>query len=77
MDVIIMKLHSSWECVVLIELQLSYNKLQSIYNGLQVFDATQKLSCKASCKTPLKRLFIKWMINTLYNIFPFSFGKKC
>jgi hypothetical protein len=63
MNVIIMDLHKSWKWVVLIELQLIYGELQlcnscnlsitfTMYkcNELQMSNATQKLSCKASFK---------------------------
>jgi hypothetical protein len=64
---IIMELHNNWKWIVLINLQLSCNELQLCathatcpstfttykYNELQTYFATQKLNCKASCKTPI------------------------
>jgi len=52
MVVVIGELHSSWKGVVVTKLQLSCNELHHIYGELQVSDATQKLSWKASYKTP-------------------------
>jgi hypothetical protein len=49
MAIVVMELHSSWKWVVLIKLQL---KLHCIDGELQMVIATQKLSCKVSCKTP-------------------------
>jgi hypothetical protein len=49
---IIMELHSNWKQVVLTKLQLSCNELYHIYSELQMSFTIQKLSCKASCKTP-------------------------
>ncbi len=53
MVIVVGELHSNWKGMVVTKVQLSCNELHHIYGELQVFDATQKLSCKASCKTPL------------------------
>jgi hypothetical protein len=52
MVVIVGELHNNWKGIIARELQLSCNELHHIYGELQVSDATQKLSCKASCKAP-------------------------
>jgi hypothetical protein len=39
------------------------------YSGLQMFDATQKLSCKGSCKTPFFSYSAPLLSMTLYMYF--------
>ncbi len=74
MGVVIMELHSSWKWVVLTKLQFNCNELHHIHGELQMSSATQKLSCKASCKTPLffimSTISIHKLIQIYLHIFP-------
>jgi hypothetical protein len=66
MGAVIMELHSNWKGVVLTKLQWNAMYIQWVatqatclltfiaykYSDLQVSSTTQKLNCKANCKTP-------------------------